>query len=220
MFQSGHSNLDDPASYRFNKGNRTLIPVKPTLNGEPCYEDHPVNWLRDGEYRWFDDSDTRKAAYWAIFSGACGHTYGNHNIWQMWQPDLDPISWARTDWRIALNHPGSWQMKYLKEFFESIEWQKFTPDQSVILNENNENEKYQMAMTSGDNTMIIAYTPYGEEINLNLSSVKNKMWEAYWFNPRDGNISPHKGKEGKSNRFKPLSHGRGSDWVLLIKCKP
>ena len=46
-----------------------LQPVKPCLDGEPRYEDHPVNW-RPQELGWFDDYDVRQAAYWAVFAGA------------------------------------------------------------------------------------------------------------------------------------------------------
>ena len=31
-------------------------------------------------------SDVRRPLYWDLFGGACGHTYGNHAVWQMWTP--------------------------------------------------------------------------------------------------------------------------------------
>ncbi|MEM6647875.1 MAG: DUF4038 domain-containing protein, partial [Bacteroidota bacterium] len=92
MYQSGHGSFDKP-NYRVVAQGYGLTPTKPVLDGEPRYEDHPVNWNPDNG--WFMDFDTRQAAYWPMLSGAMGHTYGNHNIWQMWQPGRDPISSAR-----------------------------------------------------------------------------------------------------------------------------
>src|SRR3546814_7197326 len=55
-----------------------------------------------------------------MLSGACGHTYGNHNIWQMLEPGRDPVSFARTGWRFAINHPGAFQAGYMRRLFESL----------------------------------------------------------------------------------------------------
>ena len=101
MFQSGHGELDNP-NYRMLLRDYARVPVKPVLDGEPRYEDHPVNWRP--EQGWFDEFDVRQAAYWSVLSGAAGHTYGNHNIWQMLAPGRDPISSARTPWPVALLH--------------------------------------------------------------------------------------------------------------------
>lgn len=30
-----------------------------------------------------DAADVRQFAYTSVFSGACGHTYGDHSIWSM-----------------------------------------------------------------------------------------------------------------------------------------
>ncbi|MBI9070220.1 MAG: glycoside hydrolase family 140 protein [Melioribacteraceae bacterium] len=218
MFQSGHSHLDDPLDYKFHGINYDLLPIKPTLNGEPCYEDHPVNWLQNGETNWFTDLNTRKAAYWSMFAGACGHTFGNHNIWQMWQQDRYPISWARTNWKEALDYPGALQMKYMKELFESLDWQNLIPDQTIILNENKENKMYQMAMISRNSNLIIAYTPYGIEIAIDATKLKIEKFSAFWFNTRDSKRTViGEFDNTKSLTFKPLSHGEGSDWVLILK---
>ena len=54
----------------------------------------------------FDDYDARQAAYWSLLAGACGHTYGNNNVWQMWAPGRKPVIWAHVPWYEALDHPG------------------------------------------------------------------------------------------------------------------
>lgn len=216
FFQSGHGPRDAP-NFEMTLKNRELLPVKPTMDGEPRYEDHPVRF-RPAEYGWFDDFDVRQAGYWSMFSGSCGHTYGNHNIWQMWQEGRQPVSWARTDWKRAMDHSGAFQMGYLKNFFMFFPWQEMLPDQSLILNFNPRNGEYQMAMISRTEDLLFAYTPYGKPLKLDLGRLQPDRLLAYWYNPRDGKflgigeIDKHEEKE-----FTPHSMGRGSDWVLVIQ---
>jgi len=216
FFQSGHGPRDAP-NYEHTLKNRNLLPVKPTMDGEPRYEDHPVRF-RPGEYGWFDDFDIRQAAYWSMFSGSCGHTYGNHNIWQMWQEGRTPVSWARTNWERALDHSGAFQMGFMKEFFTLFPWQSMQPDQSLILNFNPRNGEYQMAMVSAGKDLLFAYTPYGKPLRLDLNRFDSNLLWAYWFNPRDGRFL-NIGYVDKSHagEFTPHSMGRGSDWVLIVQ---
>ncbi len=73
------------------------MPVKPVIDGEPVYEDHPVNF--DAKKLGHSiAADVRRALYWDLFSGACGHTYGHHSVWQMWQPGRNPINNPLLPW--------------------------------------------------------------------------------------------------------------------------
>ena len=216
FFQSGHGPRDAP-NFEFTLANRELLPTKPTMDGEPRYEDHPVRF-RPAEYGWFDDFDVRQAGYWSMFSGSCGHTYGNHNIWQMWQEGRPPISWARTYWQRALDHAGSFQMGYMKDFFMLFPWQDMLPDQSLILNFNPRNGEYQMAMLSSDKNLLFAYTPYGKPLKLDLSRLKAEQLCAYWYNPRDGRfLNIGEIESTYDGEFTPHSIGRGSDWLLVVQ---
>lgn len=216
FFQSGHGPRDAP-NYEFTLTNRELLPIKPTMDGEPRYEDHPVRF-RPAEYGWFDDFDVRQAGYWSMFSGSCGHTYGNHNIWQMWREGRTPISWARTYWQRALDHAGSFQMGYMKDFFTLFPWQDMLPDQSLILNFNPRNGEYQMAMLSSDKDLLFAYTPYGKSLKLDLNRLKVDQLRAYWYNPRDGKfLNIGEIENTYEGEFTPHSIGRGSDWLLVIQ---
>ena len=59
--------------------------TKPIINSQLPYELFPVNydWKKVGEKR-FDNFDVRQAAYWSVFSGACGVNYGCNPVWQMY----------------------------------------------------------------------------------------------------------------------------------------
>ncbi len=212
MFQSGHSE-PNIANYETTTANYALTPIKPTLDGEPCYEDHPIAWKP--ENGWFDEFDVRKAAYWSMLAGACGHTYGNHNIWQMWQPGRGPISSARTPWRGALQHPGATQMGYLRQLFESRPFTKLLPDQSLLVSDAGEGGNRIQAARAEDGSFAFIYTPTGMPITVNLEKIRGNTVSAYWYDPRQGTRRAIGQLQiVNSQEFTPPSRGRGNDWIL------
>ena len=61
------------------------------MDGEPNYEDTPVHMRPENGY--FSAYDARKVAYWALFAGAHGHTYGANGVFQFWNgADRDVFS--------------------------------------------------------------------------------------------------------------------------------
>jgi hypothetical protein len=164
-----------------------------------------------------DDFDTREAAYWNMLSGGAGHTYGNHNIWQMYSEERIPINNARTNWRFAMNHPGAYQVGFMRKMFEKRKWQQLVPDQSVITGDNPEGVEYKVAAVSSDNDFMMAYIPYGRKTTVNTSKIKATKLRGWWFNPRDGKtIALGEFDNTGSKEFIPASVGRGSDWVLIL----
>ncbi|GAC1588379.1 MAG: hypothetical protein NVS3B8_02310 [Chitinophagaceae bacterium] len=79
MFQTGHCR--DAAVYDKIQAVYNLPLVKPVMDAEPIYEDHPVcfNVKELGTSNAFD---VRRSAYLDLFAGAFGHTYGCHDICQ------------------------------------------------------------------------------------------------------------------------------------------
>lgn len=163
MFQSGHSHRAK-TNYDMNAKNLALPALKPTLDGEPCYEDHPVRSLMKDKKptEWFDDYDVRRAAWWSVLSGACGHVYGTHSIWQF--HDLakrKAQTDARTPWQQALDLPGAAQMGMMKKFIEGLEWTKLRRDDSFIrLNaDETDTTKKPMAAVAEDGGFAVVYVP-------------------------------------------------------------
>lgn len=215
MFQSGHHELHNP-NYESNLINLKLTPLKPTIDGEPRYEDHPIDWKP--ENGWFDDYDVRQAAYWSVFSGAMGHTYGNHNIWQMWQPGHEPISAARTPWKEAMDHPGAFQMGYLRSLMESRPFAKLLPDQFLIMGNPGSEMHHIRAIVSGDKSFAFVYLPTGNRVNIKMSKVGKSRVKAWWFNPRSGEATliGEYVNMGIREFVPPGEIGRGNDWVLVL----
>jgi Protein of unknown function (DUF4038)/Putative collagen-binding domain of a collagenase len=218
MAQSGHE-AKNAKNYIYQRQNYALFPVKPTLDGEARYEDIPVG-LHSTTNDYFTAHDVRQAAWWAVLSGACGHTYGNNNVWQFFDPDrTPPLLSARTHWRRALDQPGAFEMGFMRRLFEAHPWQKLVPNQETILNQNLPDGSYQVAAVADDSTFLVAYSPQGKPLKINLSRLASKSQQlvVYWYNPRDG-VSSKIGdfKPEGSVEFKPYAASATTDWVLVI----
>lgn len=160
MFQSGHGGLAAP-TFNFNAKNLALPALKPTLDGEPNYEDHPVRGLmKDGKPTvWFDDHDVRRAAWWSVLSGACGHVYGTHSIWQFHDPEKRKQQTdARTPWRQAMDLPGAAQMGVMKRLLEELPWQDLEPSDGFLTGEWKPDQK-PMAAGCKKGEFAIVYFP-------------------------------------------------------------
>lgn len=216
MFQSGHSSTVKEYSYLLN--NKKPLIKRPIINGEARYENIPDRFWEEKSYGWLDDADVRVSAYWSIIAGAAGYTYGCNDIWQMYDISKTPVINARTDWQAALQLPGATQMGYMRQIFEKLSWQKMIPSQNLIINNNPENNSYILSAISSDKKVVIAYTPLGIPVTVDLAKIDSKRINAYWFNPRSGKTKFIGSFETKSNQeFKPWSSGRGSDFLLILK---
>ncbi|MEW6233890.1 MAG: glycoside hydrolase family 140 protein [Candidatus Omnitrophota bacterium] len=185
MLQSGHSEFNLP-NYEKIVADYSRVPIKPCMDGEPRYEDHPVNW--NPKNGWFDDFDVRQAAYWALFAGAFGHTYGCHDIWQMMAPGRDPISSARNNWFDALDLPGAWDMLHVRRLLLSRPFLSRIPDQSLIVVDQQDGAKHIQAC-KGDHYAFV-YIPYGQSIAINVEKIPWEKCKAWWFDPRTGKADP------------------------------
>ncbi len=208
MFQSGHGSRNK-ANYRWTEANYQLTPTKPTLDGEPCYEDHPIDWKP--ENGWFDAYDVRKLAYWSMLSGALGHTYGNHNIWQMWQPGRTPISSARTPWQEALSHPGAEQMGYLRRLFESRPFTTLIPDTALVV----ATEETLPVRAARGEGFLLAYLPQPTSLRVDLTKLSGKKAKIWWFDPRTGD-SVSAGTVASEGQYSLNTPEAQQDWVLVI----
>ncbi len=137
-FQTGHGARETKV-WEWVARDLAKTPPKPTLDMEPCYEDHPVNpwdgkWTRPGR-GYFEAYDVRARMYRGVFAGACGTTYGHHQIWQFLNTELyAPVNVGDTliGWQKALDSEAAWQMRYLKHLRLSRPYFSRIPDQGLI----------------------------------------------------------------------------------------
>ena len=210
MFQSGHSDKYI-ANYEMISLDYAMQPVKPCMDGESNYEDHPVNW--DPRYGWFDDEDVRRAAYWALFAGAHGHTYGCHPIWQFLDKGRQPVGNARHNWYEVLDLPGAWDMIHVRKLMESRPFQTGFPDQTLIASDAG-NQVNHIQCTRGEG-YIFVYLPANTGVSVNCNKLNAASIIAWWYNPRTGEAVKSGEYPGTETRFFQVPVN-GIDWVLVI----
>lgn len=227
MVQSGHRRYEQDTSsneklhygednWKYIEADYKLKPTKPTIDGEPSYEDIPQGLHDTREPRWLD-SDVRRYGYWSVFAGAFGYTYGHNSVMQMYKfTDKTPAYGPHDQWITALNAPGATQMKYLKDLMLSRSYFDRIPDQSVIAGENG--EKYNRLIATRAKDYIMVYTYTGRNINLNMGKISGDKVKASWFNPRDGKTTLIAEIENKGTHLfdPPGEEKNGNDWVLVI----
>lgn len=208
--QSGHSARSYP-NYMMVESDYCRTPAKPCIDMEPRYEQHPVNWKPENKL--FDDYDVRQAAWQAVFSGAAGHSYGAHPIWQMCpKPDNNPGS-CQSGWKDSLFLPGACQMKWLKNLIMSRPYFERLPDQFIIGSPKSGDEH--ICACRGKSYLMV-YFPNGGTHNLNLELITGGYKKLYWYNPRTGS-SIYNGTIPSSEKTvisAPSSLFR-EDWVLV-----
>lgn len=221
LAQSGHECRDLP-NHQIVAHDYALQPTKPCLDGEPRYEDHAVNW-KPAELGYFDDYDARQAAYWAVFAGACGHTYGCHPIWQFLDAGREPVGFARRPWREAMDLPGAFQMGHLRRLIESRPFLSRIPDDSVVVTEGvptaepGEGRSRFAATRDESRSYAMVYAPVGRKFAVRMDKITGPTVKAWWFNPRDGQATaigefPNIGER----EFIPPDRGERLDLVLVL----
>ena len=207
MWQSGHSR--NATNYQMIAADYARTPHKPTLDGEPGYEDHPASF--DPENGHLDAYDCRKSLWWALLAGACGHTYGCHDVWQMWRPGRDAVTWARTPWQDALDLPGASQMRHAKDLLLSRPYESRVPDPG-LLRSNGAGTRHNVA--ARDDRGALIYVAMQGEVALDLSGLKSAQLRASWFDPREG-TSQSIGIVARETASLRTPAG-GPDWVLVL----
>lgn len=224
MRQNGHnSDYTNVYSKTFEDYNRQ--PVKPVIDGEPLYEDHPLsfNAARLGHSI---SSDIRRPLYWNLFSGAFGHTYGHHSVWQMYDPEKErrPVNNPLLSWKEALCQPGAGQMVYGRLLMESRPFLTRIPDPSIVVTDKVATSvpgegRYRFTATRDEpGTYIMIYAPVGRPFSVRMETIKADKIKAWWYNPRNGKATAIGVFDNDKNirTFVTPDPGEMIDWILVL----
>ena len=193
------------------------VPTKPVLDGEPLYEEHPIAFdaAKNG---CSSAADVRKFAYWDVFAGAFGHTYGDHTIWQMHEAKRgagvnSPISF----WRDALFAEGATQMRHLRALIESRPFLSRIPDADFVTSAPQDAASHVAATRDENGSYALVYSALGQPFSVDASRLAGAKLRAHWFDPRTGetNFAGEFARK-KSEDWTPPSSGDGRDWVLIL----
>jgi hypothetical protein len=220
--QNGHTDSFNDR-YERTREDYDRKPTKPVLDAEPLYEGHPINF-KAGDHGYSVAADIRRPLYWDLFSGACGHTYGHHSVWQMFDARRgQAINNPLLSWREALDEPGAVQMQHGKHLLLSRPFLSRIPDDAIIVPNPVPTSvpgagRYRFTATRDtDGTYAMVYVPVGRAVEVRMNAIKGPLVNAWWFSPRDGTATaigqfPNKG----THTFTPPTPGEVLDWVLVL----
>lgn len=221
MRQNGHT-PEFTGRYDKTKVDYDRTPTKPVLDGEPVYEDHPVSF-KAKDLGHSVAADCRRALYWDLFTGACGHTYGHHSVWQMYDKTRKPINGPLMAWDEALKQPGAGQMQFGRWLIESRPVLTRVPDDAVIVPEAvttsvpGAGTRRFAATRDAKGSYAMVYAPVGRPFTVAMDKVTGPKVTAWWYNPRNGKATavgefPNTG----TRTFTPPDAGELLDWVLVL----
>ncbi len=224
-FQSGHRRYNQRmgnANYPINEGTEednwmyvdstwTHLPIRPVLDAEPSYEDIPQGLHSDAEPRW-SAKDVRRYAYWSVFAGSCGHTYGHNSIMQFAKPGVNGAYFAdcvEKPWYKALDDEGYSQMRHLKDLVLALPYFERVPDQSVI---RDNGERYERLIATRGPGYLLVYNHTGRKMDIDLSAIATDRKNAFWMDAASGEMR-YIGDFGAEIVYQPSDN---SDGVLIV----
>ena len=194
--------------------------VKPFVETESNYEE--INMGIFTGYR-----ANRIGAWRAVLCGSAGFTYGCNGIWASSFSTSDYTGWlgaftsySYEPWYMGLDKPGSFEMTYMREFFECIgPWYELVPQfKNKEMASFLDREQDLLALTE-DKSLIVTYfydhktTTTGELYCLDTE----KTYDAYWFNPRTGKFVVYeKGVTSADGNYVIPEKPDFDDWVFLL----
>ncbi|MES2894034.1 MAG: glycoside hydrolase family 140 protein [Bacteroidota bacterium] len=228
MFQSGHKDYRQDTSsnetnhfgednWKFVVKDLQLSPRKPTLDGEPSYENIPHGLHDSLEKRW-SAADLRRYAYWSVFAGGAGFTYGENSVMQFHRSGTPGASFGPVrNWEEVLNEPGANQVKYLSNLIESTTGAQRKSGPELLVGKPGDQYNYLATMLGKYHGLVYTYT--GRNILVNLAKLGFTPTKASWFDPRTGNRQAIKNAfKGKEVAFNPPGEPiPGNDWVLILE---
>lgn len=231
MRQNGH-NANYNEGYHNTRADYDRSPTKPVLDSEPAYEDHPVSF-KAKDLGHTIASDIRRPLYWNLFSGAFGHTYGHHSVWQMWQPGRAPVNNPLMSWQEALEQPGARQMRHAIWLLAARPFLTRVPDDTIIVPHRPSDDaaatfsvptavpgagRYRFVATRDtEGSYAMVYAPVSRSFRVRMNVIKGPKVTAWWYSPRDGHAIPIGTFANTGEQlFTPPDPGEMLDWVLVL----
>lgn len=237
MFQSGHRNyeqtyegvsptydsIDVPTYWKaedtwmYVHEDYSRYPAKPTLDGEPSYE-HVHQGLHDFSTPFWDDADTRRYAYWSVFGGSCGHTYGNGGVMPMHVPSDGPVNGYDVSeyWYETMDDPGAGQMQHVKNLMLSRPYFHRIPGPTLV--DGDPGFRHDRVVATYAEEYAFAYIHTGRSFSVKLGEISGDRVVAWWYDPRNGTAARigEFDNTGVRTFDPPDEPGDSNDWVLVL----
>lgn len=209
MIQSSQSGNTGSGSDNFNliSSDYNLTPVKPVIDGEAHYEGI-AGWNAFG---------VRRRAYWSVFAGAMGHTYGTLPVAVSYRGGADEVYYNDGElWTNALSRPGGSDMKHLRRLMESRPMLRRTPANSMITTWAGNVPDRMIATRDAQGRFAMVYVPKrNKAFTINTATMAGSQVRAWWYDCRNGKAtSAGTFAAGGFRNF--VTPNKGQDWVLVL----
>ena len=191
--------------------------VKPFVETESNYED-----IYCGGFNSY--SASRVSAWKANLCGSCGFTYGVTGVWANCWSTAGSTGWLGTystePWYMGLDKPGSYEMKYMADFFRYVGFEQLVPrfDGKHYSDFSTESK---LVASSDDASLYVAYFCNKDLSTGTLKGLdKNKTYKAEWYDPLTGAFTLiSDGITPADGTYEIPDKPNTSDWTLLLCSK-
>jgi hypothetical protein len=221
MRQNGHGNCTK--TWQRIADDYSRVPAKPVLDGEPLYEDHPIEFDAPNKGN-SNAHDVRRFLYLDLFAGAFGHTYGHHTVWQFHTPARGtginrPIGY----WPEAMDCPGAWRIRHARALLECRPFLSRIPDQELVVVSSvpaavpGTGARRIQATRDAEGLFAMIYSASSRGYLVRTESLNGQDLRLWWFNPRDGShVDRGFFEKRRYIEVTPPSIGEDVDYILII----
>ncbi|MBN1274966.1 DUF4038 domain-containing protein [Candidatus Woesearchaeota archaeon] len=218
-FQSGHG--EDYPNHDIVEHDYALTPAKPTQDAEPIYEGHWFSWNEANGMA--NDVDVRHAAYWSVFAGSFGHTYGHCMVFQFYKEEFSGkdatyhfVCGDEEAWMTSLQAAGANDMRHLRNLMESRPFLERVPDQAIIASSTGTGDDHAQATRASDGSYLMVYYGSPRSLSIDLDKLSGTQAKAWWYDPRTGQAADAGTHTSSGEKYFTPPSSSGPDWVLVI----
>lgn len=186
MFQSCHVPDSADKALLYAEKDRAYEPVRPVINGEPCYDYLRLMDKGNIEGRLIDRDMVRETAWTSMLGGGnAGFTYGAHGLWPWHRSgqSYESMNYGMPlPWEEALQLESGNDMIRMKSLLEQLSWWELAPMQGVTT-DTAEPVRIVASSTNNKREMVI-YT--SESCMLDIKLANGAAYSGQWYNPQTG----------------------------------
>ncbi len=185
MLQSCHSSDSAEKALLYAEKDRAYDPVRPVINGEPCYDSLRLMDKDNDDNRLINREFVRETAWTSLLGGAnAGITYGAHGLWP-WHKEgqtYGPMNYGMPlSWQAALKLESGEDMIYMKQILESLPYGELQLNLSVTVKAENVRV---VASSTHENQQLVVYI--SQSAPLDIEADLTTMVSGIWYDPSNG----------------------------------
>jgi hypothetical protein len=188
-----------------------------------------VNYEGLFDHLWTLEFGARMQGWTAYLNGWYGSGYGAEDIW-LYNSTYDintptirdgitiTVAEKQIKWHESVKLNSAYQMGYMHDFFNLIEWWNLTPRFDDPAWFGNNGSWYSVASKNSD--LYVAY--FYNNLNKNtgtLNNLSNAPYDVQWYNPVTGKFNTTKTVSTTNGSYIIGDKPDRNDWVLLVKKK-